>query len=48
MQDLIVRPRRLRTTAALRDLVAEARANGGPDNITVQIAHLAPGDNGDQ
>jgi len=40
MSDLIVRPRRLRTTAALRDLVAEARIDS---KMLVQPHFVVPG-----
>jgi len=41
MPDLIIRPRRLRTTAALRDLVAEARLDA---KMLVQPHFVVPGD----
>ena len=40
MPDLIIRPRRLRTTAAMRDLVAEARLDS---KMLVQPHFVVPG-----
>ncbi|TFG38628.1 MAG: porphobilinogen synthase, partial [Candidatus Aminicenantes bacterium] len=40
MPDLIIRPRRLRTTAAMRDLVAEARLDA---KMLVQPHFVVPG-----
>ena len=40
MSDLITRPRRLRTTAAIRDLVAEARLDAG---MLMQPHFVVPG-----
>ena len=42
MTDLIMRPRRLRTTAAIRDLVAEARLDA---KMLVQPHFVVPGEN---